>query len=221
VRLRPTSATIPSRSTCCRLPWRHEPRSQMLPPLSNPPWMPHSRPAAKIYTCTAALRHVWPSSLRFTKSRIERLRLIQPRARMHRRASIRRTRLLQTHAPGNGDLLRRGWETFTKEPGAVRKHWSLLSKDERYEIVFADDEKRVLGEMASVIHAFVSIASHPRMRVGSRDVEFTEGGGALLSPRSADPDMARRIAALASIVATSALQHRRTWSRRPPNECLH
>lgn len=131
-------------------------------------------------------------------------------ARMHPEDAIAAdAKAWDEDAPGRGSLLRGAWETFTQDPGAVRKHWSLLSKDELYQTVFTDEDDEVLGGMARVIHALLSMASHPRMRVGSRDIEFDEDGGVLLRTRATDADMARRITALACIVATSALQRRR------------
>lgn len=118
-------------------------------------------------------------------------------------------------APGKGDLLRRAWESFTKFPGAHRMHWSLLSKEQVYERVFHDEEAKQLGGMASVIHALLSSATHPRMRVGSRDIEFTEEGGVVLGTRKSDSDMARKVAAFSCILATSSLQRRRTFAALP------
>lgn len=116
-------------------------------------------------------------------------------------------------APGKGDLLRRAWEAFTKDRGAVRKHWSLMAKEQVYQIVFADhDGAALLGGMAEVILALLATASHPRMRVGSRDVEYTEEGGILFGTRKTDPDMARKVAALACMSATQSLQRRRGFT---------
>jgi hypothetical protein len=134
-------------------------------------------------------------------------------ARMHREdVVIADAKAWDEQAPGKGDLLKRAWEAFTKVPGAVRMHWSLLPKEQIYGIVFGGEEAKLLGGMADVIHALLSMASHPRMRVGSRDVEFAEDGGILLGTRETDPDMARKIAALACIIATSSLQRRRTFT---------
>jgi len=113
--------------------------------------------------------------------------------------------------PGLGNHLRRAWETFTKDLGAVRKHWSLLSKEQVFEAVFSGDEAKVLAGMTDVIHALLSMASHPRMRVGSRDIEFTDQGGILFGTRGTDGDMAGNVAALACVIATSSLQKRRTF----------
>lgn len=112
-------------------------------------------------------------------------------------------------APGKGDILRRAWEAFSKVRGAVRMHWSLLTKEELYQSVFAGNEAKLLGSMADVIHALLSMASHPRPRVGSRDIEYTDDGRILLGTRKTDPEMARKIAALACAIATLALQKRR------------
>jgi hypothetical protein len=114
-------------------------------------------------------------------------------------------------SPGKGRLLRLAWERFTKDPGAVRKHWSLLSKEEVYQTVFPGAEAAALGGMAEVIHSLLSIASHPRMRVGSRDVVYSDDGGIILGTRKTDADMARKVAAMACMLAVAALQKRRTF----------
>jgi hypothetical protein len=115
-------------------------------------------------------------------------------------------------SPGKGDILRRAWETFTKDSGNHRKHWSLFPKEELYQHVFGGDDK-ALGGMAEIIHALLSLASHPRMRAGSRDIEYTDDGGILLGTKKADPEMARQIAALACKLTTQALQHRRGFTK--------
>ena len=115
-------------------------------------------------------------------------------------------------APGKGDLLRRAWETFTKDSGNLRRHWSLMPKEQLYLEVFGADEDGALGGMGEVIHALLSLASHPRMRVGSREVEYNADGGIALGTRATDPEMARRIAALSCRIATQALQRRRAFT---------
>lgn len=115
-------------------------------------------------------------------------------------------------APGKGDLLRRAWETFSKDSGNRRRHWSLLSKEALYTQVFGADGQGELGGMGEVIHALLSSASHPRMRVGSRDIEYTDDGRIILSTRATDAEMARRIAAFSCRIATQALQRRRAFA---------
>lgn len=114
-------------------------------------------------------------------------------------------------SPGRGGLLRIAWERFTTDPGALRKHWSLLPKEEVYQTVFGGAQSEELGGMAEIIHALLSMASHPRMRVGSRNVEYTEEGGIILSTRPTDAEMARQITALACMISLSALQKRREF----------
>lgn len=116
-----------------------------------------------------------------------------------------------SEAPGRGDLLRRAWETFTKDSGNLRRHWSLLSKEALYAQVFGADGQGELGGMGEVIYALLSSASHPRMRVGSRDIEYTDDGRIILGTKATDAEMARTITALACRMATDALRRRRTF----------
>lgn len=116
-------------------------------------------------------------------------------------------------APGKGVLLRRAWETFTKDDGNLRRHWSLLSKEKLYTAVFGVDGEGTLGTMGEMIHALLSLASHPRMRVGSRDIEYKDDGGIVLGTKATDAEMARKIAALSCRLATKALQTRRSFTK--------
>ena len=115
-------------------------------------------------------------------------------------------------AAGKGDILRRAWEAHTKDPGAVRKHWSLLTKDEVFEYAFPESDAAVLGNMTSVIHSLLSMATHPRPRVGTRAIDFQEGGRIVLGTKPTDPEMARQIAALSCMIAANALQKRRGFT---------
>ena len=131
-------------------------------------------------------------------------------ARMHpEEAIIADAKAWDDESPGKGNHLRRAWEKFSKDPGAVRKHWSLLPKEELYQTLFPGEEASELGGMAEIIHALLSMASHPRMRVGSRLVEYTDDGGVVLGTKATDPEMARSVAAVACMIAVSALQKRR------------
>jgi hypothetical protein len=139
-------------------------------------------------------------------------------ARMHpEEAIIADAKAWDEEFPGNGDYLRRAWECFSKDPGAVRKHWSLMTKDDLYKTVFPGAEASEVGGMTEIIHALLSMASHPRMRAGSRDVEYTDDGGILLSTRRTDGEMARNVAAVACTLAVSSLQKRRGFDLAPPN----
>jgi hypothetical protein len=113
---------------------------------------------------------------------------------------------------GMGDILRRAWEAHTKDQGALRKHWSLLPKENVYSVVCWEPSSEGIGDMAQIIHALLSAASHPRMRVGSRELEFAEDGGILLGTRPSDANMACTISALACSLATSALTRRRSFA---------
>jgi hypothetical protein len=115
-------------------------------------------------------------------------------------------------APGRGAILRKAWEAYTKDPGALRKHWSLLSKEDVYQTVFAGDEAKVLSGMADVVHGLLSMASHPRTRAGAREITFTDDGGVVLGTKKTDAEAAREIAAFACILVTAALQRRRSFS---------
>jgi hypothetical protein len=116
------------------------------------------------------------------------------------------------HAPGRGDILRRAWEAFTKSSGSLRMHWSLLPKDRIFQDAFTGEEAAILGGMTKVIHALVSMSSHPRMRVGSRDVVFGDDGVIKIGTRTSDADMARKIAALACRITTESLRRRRAFA---------
>lgn len=119
-------------------------------------------------------------------------------------------------SPGAGDSLRRAWEARTKVTGAARMHWSLLSKEVLYSRVFGEDDEAELGRMTGVIHSMLSMASHPRPRVGTRQITYSEDGGVLLGTKAVDPIMAQQVAALACDLAANALRTRRQFASPAP-----
>lgn len=110
---------------------------------------------------------------------------------------------------GSGKPLRGAWEQFTKMPGALRLHWSGRTKDELFNSVFqqvGDDDP--IGAMAGVLHAILSTSSHPRPRVGTRELRRELDGMLAIYTRHEEPAFARNIAALSCIMASSALARR-------------
>jgi hypothetical protein len=127
-------------------------------------------------------------------------------------AIVEDARAWDEQAPGKGIILRRAWETFFKDKGNHRRHWSLLSKEQLYETVFGSDADGKLGGMGELILALLAQASHPRMRVGARDIQYTSDNDILFGTRTTDAEMARQIAALSCKMATQALQRRRLFT---------
>jgi hypothetical protein len=115
-------------------------------------------------------------------------------------------------APGTGANLRAAWEAFTKDRGALRKHWSLLTKEQVYSTVLdTPGDSTPLGQMGAVIHAVLSLSTHPSPRVGMRNVAHLPDGSMLLTTKPGDAGYASGVAALACVVATEALKKRRSF----------
>lgn len=118
-------------------------------------------------------------------------------------------RSFDEQVPGSGRPLRGAWERFTKASGALRLHWSGLTKEDLFKEVFqADSEAEPIGAMAGSLHAILSTSSHPRPRVGARELRQEADGTLTIYTRHEEPHFARDIAALSCLMASSSLARR-------------
>ena len=122
---------------------------------------------------------------------------------------IAEARSFDDWVPGSGKPLRGAWERFTKLSGAHRAHWSGLTKEDLFNQVFqSDGETEPVGAMAGSLHAILSTSSHPRPRVGAREIQQESDGTLVILTKHEEPVFARNIAALACLMASSSLARR-------------
>jgi hypothetical protein len=118
-------------------------------------------------------------------------------------------RSFDEQVPGSGRPLRGAWERFTKAPGPLRAHWSGLTKEDLFSEVFqADGETEPVGAMAGSLHAILSTSSHPRPRVGARELRQEPDGTLTIYTRREEPAFACNIAALSCLMASASLARR-------------
>lgn len=108
-------------------------------------------------------------------------------------------------AAGAGTLIRRAWETISKDVGAHRKHWSGLTREKLAEHVRGDglSPDRV-GIGLPALLGFLAAGSHPRPRVNLRDAKITPDGTLVISEKKDEVEIIKRAAALACCIGRSA-----------------
>lgn len=118
-------------------------------------------------------------------------------------------RWLDQQVPGSGKPLRGAWERFAKAPGAVRVHWSGLTKTDLYnQVCQADGETESVGAMAGSLHEILSTSFRPRPRVGARELRHAADGTLRIYTRHEEPNFVRNIAALSCLMASSSSARR-------------
>lgn len=114
-------------------------------------------------------------------------------------------------APGTGDRLRKAYQIIDSSK-AADGHWSGLS---RRELAHRAEEELGLDPGSAVIfismYSSLSIHSHPRLRLGTRQTERSDDGRLLFSTREIDTVVPRLFATMACMAASVSISRRLTF----------
>jgi hypothetical protein len=115
--------------------------------------------------------------------------------------------------PGSGILVRRAVELISKELPIRRRHWSgVASRVDLATTVFAANDPNLrLAEQFSAVEGVLAIHSHPRPRMGQRELSWSTEGHVDMKTSAADLDLIRSAAMFAASLAVESLANWDTW----------